>query len=189
MNYRGCFWLAWSAAAACACAGDTAPASLADYTAEMQASIEDVEAELDAHHADVRGRRELGAIAALERRHMEAMVLALRDLRQAQQSAALCGQHMTIAHRHRGLGPFMSENEDLASAIEEGYREVGRHWRAMDEATVLHEAGGEERKYALAMEELVDNVRNGCDAMTKALVVVGNRRSIKCPTYTHMHGR
>jgi hypothetical protein len=150
----------------------------------MQEELDVVQAELEAHDRGVQSSREPTEIVNLERLHMEAMVIGLHGLREAQHDIALCGQHMSMAHHRHELDAPIERNAKLGWLIEEAFGEVGRHWRAMDEAVALQSMVDEERDHGRLMASLFSEMKADCDAMRSALGTSHRAAAMECPAYT-----
>lgn len=171
-----------------ACSGSQAP-SLSHYADEVSASVDVLQAELMEHHEEALAQTDLDALRALEEHHMDAMVMSMRQMEEAQGSLDFCNARLDVTTEWHDAAASLEQAADgMHEAMDAGDEESQHHWRAMHAASDLEEAYSEEHRHEAAAIELLDRLSDHEAHMMSILAGMDGGHMMMCPMSTHMHG-
>lgn len=175
---------------ASACGGGDDEPTLNHYGAEITESVDAVQAALLSHHEEVLAETDLGRIHDMEAKHMNAMDMSMGRIQDAEDSMALCGDHMMgmAGHMSAAVDNLHAARGAMAGAMDDASAEMKRHSRAMKDASDVDTALAEEHQHQTAMAHVMDSMRMHDQDLGDAMQAMeDDGMSMMCPMNSHMH--
>lgn len=169
--------------------GDDAP-TLNHYGDEITESVDAAEATLLSHHEEVLAETDLDRIHDMEAKHMNAMDMSMARMQDAEDSMALCGDHMMgmAGHMSAAVDNLHAARGAMTDTMEDASAEMERHSRAMKNASDLDTAAAEEHQHQAAMAHVMDSMRMHDEDLDDAMQAMeDDGMSMMCPMNSHMH--